>query len=226
MTAGKLFLDFDGTLVSNKKRLYRFFRENIEPEFRNVLTINEFWNLKRLGINEIDWLNSQFSADLNLSLWNKKKLEEIEEWHYLSYDILFPASPGALDSLSTRFEIILVSRRSNADNFYKELDSFGLRKYFSDIILIPHNGEPKSTWITNRYKNIQQNELLVGDTEDDMRAGLALGLRTFFVLSGIRGPWMIQKYFANEKHKIKMIPSIKTLERYIGQEAVSENKIL
>lgn len=41
--------------------------------------------------------------------------------------------------------------------------------------------------------DVKKDDILVGDTEDDLVSGFNLGCKTYFVLSGIRGEWLKQK---------------------------------
>jgi phosphoglycolate phosphatase-like HAD superfamily hydrolase len=215
LATNKVFLDFDGTLISNKARLYAFYYENIGLPYRNLLNINEFWSLKKLGIHEIEWLNSNSTANLNIKEWDKKKLKNIESLHYLTYDKLFPFTRAILDYLTLKFPIFLVTRRSNIENLYTQLTSLDLVKYFKDVIIIPHNKEPKAIMLKAIVKDVGSTDVIVGDTEDDVAAGIGLGMKTFFVLSGIRGRWVVQKYFSEQIEKVRIIPSIKSLKRYL-----------
>jgi phosphoglycolate phosphatase-like HAD superfamily hydrolase len=215
LTKHRVLLDFDGTLISNKRRLYAFYYENIGQAYKQVLNINEFWSLKKLGIHEIGWLNSKCDSNMDIKEWEEKKFHDIESLHYLKYDQLFPFTRTTLNYLDEKYIIYLVTRRTNEENLYRQLASLELSRYFKEVIVIPHNGEPKANILKGAIKNIGPEDVIVGDTEDDIATGILMGVKTFFVLSGIRGRWVIQKYFSDQVGKIIVIPSINKLKKFL-----------
>jgi phosphoglycolate phosphatase-like HAD superfamily hydrolase len=203
-----IYFDFDGTLVSNKRRLYTYFINNIDPQYKNVIPINEYWNLKRLGIHEVYWLNLKYNTNIDITEWDKKKAAEIENIEYLEKEYLFPYTKSVLSHLQEEYNLYLVTRRSNQKNVINEIESFKLDSFFREIIVLAHGDLSKADVIKKSIKGISIDDIFVGDTEDDIFSGLSLGVKTFFVLSGIRGKWMLNKYFSNAKDKIGVIQSI------------------
>ncbi len=189
----KCFIDFDGTIVSNKKRLYYFYINNIPTQFQGLIDINDFWTLKRYGIHEIEWLNNKLNANINRVEYDEKKKELIETEQYIQFDELFPFSISALKRISKDFSLILVSRRSNPQQLMKEIEIFNITSFFTNFIILPHGNQTKANAITQQYQ-IQNNDILIGDTEDDIKSGCLLKINTYFVLSGIRDKWILNKF--------------------------------
>lgn len=194
------FLDFDGTLVSNQYRLYQFFINNIPKDYKYVLSVDEFWSLKKMGIHEIEWVNYIYHLDLSVEKWNQKKKEKIESLEYLQYDKLFDFTVHALNKLRESYKLILVSRRSKKENLLKEIKWLNLMDFFDNIHILSHGNESKSSIIKN-YK-LAGNDILVGDTEDDFMAGISMGIKSYMVLSGIRSEWILKKYGVESKVNI------------------------
>lgn len=187
-----LYMDFDGTLVSNKQRLYRFFINNIPDEYQEVLSEDAFWELKRKGIHELDWINSHYNACLDKCSYDEQKKRDIEKPEYLQYEMLFPCTIDSLIKLHSRYRLVLVSRRSKPEGLYAELERFSLRNLLDEIHVIPHDGTPKDEYIRKQFK-VSMRDVFVGDTEDDIVAGRKLNIRTYLVLSGIRDEGIITK---------------------------------
>ncbi|WP_066021820.1 MULTISPECIES: HAD hydrolase-like protein [Clostridium] len=206
MDKRKCFIDFDGTIVSNKIRLYKFFIDNIDEKYKNVLTIDEFWSLKRMGINEIDWLNKMYDSRLDKKKWNKLKKSKIESLDYLRYNKIFEFSRSSLEKLSKRFELILVTRRSNTENFLYEIKSLKIKDIFYDILILEHGDRNKSSIIQSKYK-VNSNDIIIGDTEDDIKAAEELNIKGILVQSGIRSTWILNKYF-KEYSKVACIKNL------------------
>lgn len=206
------YIDFDGTIVSNKKRLFHFFQDYIPIEYKNVLTLNEFWNLKKLGVNEIDWLNQHFSTNIDYNKFLVRKKSEIESIHYLMMDSLFPFAKEALFRLSKIFNLIIVSRRSHPENLIEEIHWLKIDKFFFDIGVVAHGGMSKSQYIKNNYF-VSSHDIIIGDTEDDIQSGINLGINTFFVLSGIRDRWIIQTF--QDHHSLHIVKNLKNVIDYL-----------
>lgn len=203
-----MFIDYDGTLVSNKRRLFRFFVENLPETMKSIITEDEFWNLKLLGIHEIDWVNNHFGLGIDKEIWDIRKKNNIEEEYYLNFNEIFHFSIPTLQYLQQDYELYLVTRRSNKRNLFREVQRNNMSKYFKDIIVVPHtNNICKSKYIEDSI-SVSPNDIFVGDTEDDMKAGLKLGVKTYFVRSGIRSDWILRKYFIDKITEIKRVDNI------------------
>ena len=203
-----LYMDFDGTLVSNKQRLYRFFINNIPEEYRSVLSVDSFWELKRKCVHEIDWLNSQYQANLDKVSYNELKKSDIEKLEYLQYEELLPRTIDALHKLRTKYRIILVSRRSIPEGLYTELERFAIKELLNEVHVLPHDKTTKDEYIKKTF-DISGNDVIVGDTEDDITAGYALQIKTYLVLSGIRDESVIPRLGLKG---IKVIPDISLID--------------
>lgn len=179
------YIDFDGTIVSNKKRLYQFFVDHIPEQFRQSLTEDEFWALKRMRVHEVEWLNSAMNAGLDKVSYDALKIEEIENERYLTLDYLIDPVGKALTRIGERYNLVLVSRRTHSEALLKEIDRLGVKPYLDDILIVPHGQMKKSEYIRSRYE-VHEDDIMIGDTEDDVRCGHELGIKTYFVLSGIR----------------------------------------
>lgn len=185
------YIDFDGTIVDNKFRLFQFVRDNLPSKLKNPLTIDAFWDLKRQGINEADHLNDNFGANIDINEWNRKKFAVIESDVYLKYDRLFDFSIEALTILRNTYDLILVSRRERESGLRQQLARSSLMDFFEDIIVLKHGGITKAEAIRSRY-TVSKDDILIGDTEDDICSGENLGIKTYFVLSGIRDKWIMK----------------------------------
>lgn len=206
----KCFIDFDGTIVCNKRRLYKFFLNNIEKKYEEVFTEDEFWTLKRLGVNEIDWINSKFCESISKKNWNDKKIKLIETEEYLKYDRLFSYSKQALEKLSEDYQLILISRRSNASGLLSQLEELEIKNLLDEILIVPHDNQTKAEFILRNNIKVGNEDIFIGDTEDDIDSGIALGVKVFFVKSGIRSNWIIK---VNNKYKNVII--VKTINEVI-----------
>ncbi|MDF2881842.1 MAG: family hydrolase [Clostridiaceae bacterium] len=204
------FIDYDGTLTCNKKRLYTFFIQNVPTKYKSVLSEEEFWSIKKLGINEIEWINNKFNDTLNGKCWNELKKQCIENEEYLLYNKLFDYTKCELERLKEDYRLILVSRRSNAKNLISEMEREGIIHFFDDIVIVPHDKYSKAEHI-RRNKNIEltNDDIFIGDTEDDIITGIELNIEMYFVKSGIRSNWIISKLGVADYKKLQIINDIR-----------------
>ena len=203
------FTDFDGTLTDNRQRLFRFYTEHIPEEYRGLLTVDAFWEMKRNGIHEIANLEKEHGARIDRAAYDAEKKRVIENEEYLLLDEVFPFAKEALENIRQKYEPVLLTRRSHEDAFLREWERTGLGPLFTAVHVIPHSYGTKAEFIAKHYDVDPSKDVIVGDTEDDVRAGEELGIRAFLVLSGIRGDWIVRKYFAGYADRIRVITDIR-----------------
>lgn len=191
-------MDFDGPINDNSRRLYRFMINNISTDISRVISLEEFWTLKRLGIHEADWVGHSLGITINKAVWNRRKSIEIEKEAYLRYDQIHFGAKDALGELAKYYNIVIVTRRNNADGVKRQIEKYGLNSLISSLLVIPQGKVTKAEIISARFL-VGANDIFVGDTEDDIISGLELGIETIFVLSGIRSKWIVSKLKAVDK---------------------------
>jgi len=212
------FTDFDGTLTDNRKRLYRFYMEHAPKNGPKLLTEEDFWAGKRAGIHELEPRPGDSAAErIDASVraeYDAEKKRVIESDAYLELDAIFPYAGEALRRIAEDHTLILLTRRSHADAFYREWERSGLGGYFDAVHVIPHSYGGKAEFIRENYSVDPARDVIVGDTEDDLKAGTELGMISYLTLSGIRDTWIIEKYFEKEKDRIRVIGDIRELEHW------------
>lgn len=179
------FIDFDGTLVDNKLRMYRFCCDYCCEEFSSVLTMDEYWGLKRFGVDELSVVDGVLGTTHDSNRYAEAKLLHMEDEAYLELDELVEGSEEALNLLGREYKLVLVTRREHPRRLMREVDRLGVRVYFENVIVIPHDNTSKSDAIRQRFE-FSKESVIVGDTEDDLAASIELGITGVFVLSGIR----------------------------------------
>lgn len=187
------YLDFDGTIVDNRWRMYSFCCDWFPvADFSRYLSIEDYWAMKRLRIDEARWFAETLSIEVDAGAWRQAKLGHIEDDKYLQMDALIPNALEALKGLSDLGDVVLVSRRERADALYIQIERLGVAPYFSDVTVIDHQSGTKADVVKARY-DVYDCDYFIGDTEDDFSTGLELGIRTVLVLSGIRAGWLFEK---------------------------------
>ncbi len=195
------YMDFDGPINDNSRRLYQFMIDNIPLRLMNVLSLEEFWSLKRMGIHEVDWLNNNFNTNIDKLMWDEKKRKDIESSRYLKLDVIQNGGVHALSSLAEVYKINIVTRRNNKHGVLRQIKEYGIDSYLSGLTVIEQGKKTKAEVICSKY-TVGDQDILIGDTEDDLIAGQTLGICTFFVLSGIRDKWILHKIGITDRVKV------------------------
>ena len=186
----KMFFDLDGTLIDNKEKSYRVYADILSEAGYAFVTRTEYWNAKRKGVQEIQIL-ARTSADPYYDEYIQKRTELLESDLYLSYDSLHEGVIKTLESLSKKFQLVLVTLRKSRIQLDKQLISLGIKDYFADVLSSGEEVHPRWMVKYNLIKEYIKTEspfshILIGDTESDIRAGIMLRFKTIAVLNGIR----------------------------------------
>jgi HAD superfamily hydrolase (TIGR01549 family) len=187
LKAAGIFLDLDGTLVDSTQAYieaarvaYRELKQDM-PELKVVLEIP-----RRLeqGLT----VNSLIEGDA------KKFLHIYLDAYYSLTEAktkLLPNTTSALEALSQKSKLGLITMRHFPNQVVqKELDFFGIAKYFSHVVTALDTSKPKPSPEAlikcARALDVEIYDcIMAGDSVNDVRAGKAAGARTVAVLSGL-----------------------------------------
>jgi len=192
-----IFFDLDGPIIDVSDRYFRLHRHIVQQFGGKVMDKATFWHLKRdrqslpvlLGMT-----GSQISEEAYRAQW----FRNIESLEYLQYDTLIPGARVQLERLCKCFTLILVTLRQRREQLEVQLKQHHLRSFFTSVL--SSNPPVTGGWETKQRLIresgfLNETAIVVGDSEVDIRAGKALGLKTVAVLSGIRN----QQILAEER---------------------------
>jgi phosphoglycolate phosphatase len=182
-----IFLDLDGTIVDPRQAYFEAaqigFRAIAQepPEMKVVLEIP-----KRM--EQCLSLDDLVCGDLD-----KFKVAYLQAYHVLTEckTKLLPNVSRAIEDLSLKAKLALITMRHVPNQVVrKELDCFGVGKYFSSVMTAFDTSKPKPS-PEAIFKGIQNLNvdigdcLIAGDSVNDIRAGKAAGIKTVGLLSGL-----------------------------------------
>ena len=104
---------------------------------------------------------------------------------------LFPNVAATLEALSGRAKLALITMRHVPNQvIYKELDYFGVAKYFTHIVTAMDTAKPKPSpealvQCVEALDLEMCDCIIAGDSVNDVKAGKAAGARTIGLLSGL-----------------------------------------
>jgi len=189
----RLFIDFDGTLIDSRVRQYELF---VEICGNTTITLGEYWNAKRDGINQSDMLSkyAEFTPDEEW-VFKKKWMEAIEEQTRLLQDELIDNAQAFLSESAKHFNLYLVTGRQHRDRLIDQMQQLGIVRYFSGVLNTAQR-IPKAQLVRANAASAT-GDVFIGDSGEDILAGKELGIFTVGVTSGASTAERLVKYGPN-----------------------------
>jgi len=182
-----LYLDLDGTLLDIREKYHRLHCRIALDLGREPLPRGTFGARKRSGAAlEVllpDWEEAARAE------YSRRWLAEIERPLYTRFDRLVPGARESLVRLAPRFELVLVTLRREGEELRRQLRSLGVAQLFSRLLVRGDHGGAELTKAQLLRLTVPPDErgsIVVGDSEEDVRAARALGSPFVAVLTGVR----------------------------------------
>lgn len=182
-----IFLDLDGTIVDSKEAYIEAARIAFQsvgqkpPEKKTALEIP-----RRLeqGLTISDIMNGDTKKFLVVYLKTYYSITQEKTK-------LLPNVSETIEILSEKAKLALITMRQVSKQvIIKELDCFGISKYFTHVVTALDTSKPKPSpeALIKCVKALDVEIcdcIIAGDSVNDVRAGKAAGARTVAVLSGL-----------------------------------------
>lgn len=167
-----LFLDFDGSLLDCRRRLYGLLSE-LAPD--HGLSLDEYWILKREGLTQPELLRQRLGfSESAVAEYRRRWLEHIEEDFRLDQDVLFPGLESFLRRQAEIRNLYLVTNRQSRERTVRQIGCLGLANYFQKILVTEHKCS-KSDMVRNVGLIPASQDIFLGDTGEDILAARELG---------------------------------------------------
>jgi len=185
-----LFLDFDGTLLDSRKRLYHLFSFLVPT---SKLSFTDYWKLKRAGIGHKEILQKQFSYQEDaLADFQQQWHKLIEEPEWIKYDTAFPGVTEKLVELKEKYALCLVTARQYHTVVQQQLTELNWINLFKYVLVTAQQTE-KQILIAQNVA-VTSADWIIGDTGKDVQTGKLLNIKTAAVLSGFLSKEKLMKY--------------------------------
>lgn len=172
--------DFDGTLISICKRDYNVYSDILLHNNFKPLDFDLYWEYKSERTPLYDLLNINNKIDYDFYyLYLNQRNEKIESPEYLFYDELFDGTTDILKFISLKYDCYLVTSRFNTEATLNQIEKFGIKDFFKEIIITKKNK-------LDAYSKIPNLHLIVGDSENDILPANELKVNSFALTTGIR----------------------------------------
>jgi phosphoglycolate phosphatase-like HAD superfamily hydrolase len=192
----KLFLDLDGPILDTAGRNHQVYRALVEKlGGMTALSQDEFWSLKREGLSSADLLRREpGTTGVNLAHFQHGWLTEIESPQSLTHDRIHAGAAERIREWRARFPLVLVTLRQNRGLLEEQLKRLRLMDHFEAVL--SDNPNRGKGWELKREliaeSGCSPGDIIVGDTEVDIRAGKLLNIATVGVSSGVRSHAFLQ----------------------------------
>jgi phosphoglycolate phosphatase len=182
-----IFLDLDGTIVNSTAAYVEAARIAARAIGKNPPQIKEALEIPRL-IEQGQAINDLTPSE------TKKFLSVYLEAYYSSTETktkLLPNVSATLEVLAGKSKLALITMRHVSNQvILKELDCFGIAKYFTHVVTALGISKPKPSpeglIQCTKVLNLKMCDcIIVGDSVNDVRAGKAAGAKTVALLSGL-----------------------------------------
>ncbi|HMR72896.1 MAG TPA: HAD hydrolase-like protein [Candidatus Saccharibacteria bacterium] len=181
-----IFFDFDGTLADPVDRHYAVYAAVMKEMDGTPLSKHEYWARKRSKIGWDVLLPESGVEIARKAEFLGKFIQLIEDRTYLEIDELLPGAYVTLEALSKHNECYLVSLRRNNDNLLYQLEHLGIQGFFKDILSGHSEADGEDVKSEIIEARVSGYDLVVGDTEADVRAAQLLHIPVAAVTTGIR----------------------------------------
>ncbi|MDQ3680157.1 MAG: HAD family hydrolase [Actinomycetota bacterium] len=182
-----IVFDLDGTLLDVSSRHHLVYDDLVRSLGGKPLDKERYWRLKRSMATWTEILGLSDVASQATPGFLERFSEDIEKEDRLAWDVIVPSAEEVLDSLSQEHDLYLVSLRRSAVALGLQLEALGLKRRFREIVSAAgsRDAHQQKAGLVRTLVGDRRG-VMVGDTEADVLAARALGMRSVAVMSGIR----------------------------------------
>lgn len=180
-----VYVDFDGTIVDVMKRYHGVLAEYLaEAGVENNLEYSKYISLKRVGYKDHEIAKKCCGSEIQISEYVLYKREQLEKKRWLRLDRLIGEPIKAYNQLKARdYDVKLLTQRNSESNLLEEIEWLQIVHAFDGIIVVkPQKGNAKLEYLK---EVICREDILVGDGPLEMECAKLLGVRGYFVRTGL-----------------------------------------
>ena len=219
--SARIYLDLDGTLVDVQERYCRLHTDIAKGLGFQPMPPYRFWAQKRRGA-PLETILSDWDEPARRA-YNRLWLASIEAPDYLRLDKLVPGTREALETLTQRFRLVVVTMRRNGSELRRQLRELEIDDYLTAVIAAadyPSADYTKVQLLRLSGEKNGQRAIVVGDSEADVQTARDLGAPAVCVLSGIRdGP------FLKALDPDYIVPSVSQLPKLVCNSVWAERMV-
>lgn len=177
----KIFLDLDGTLINIDGRWYALHADLSKKYEAKPIQKQKYLVMKKSGIPESEIMNKSDIKKDYLNKYLRERIEKIESKEYLKFDKLKNGARQFLKKLQLNYEIILLTNRKNRLDCLGELQKLKIFNFFDRLYTLRKYSKEQVLKLEKT-----NNSIYVGDTLDDYKLAVNLGVKPFILTDGAR----------------------------------------
>ena len=190
-------IDFDGTLICPKHRIYKLFCE-LAPQ--PALSFDAYWALKMAGLSNADILRRYYDwLDTQINRFNSLWMSTIETRDYLKLDNLITGVPSALVTLKSLGALYLCTSRQYESGVVSQLQEHDIFAIFERVI-VTGKARDKAEAILDCNLDLTNDCWLIGDTGKDVITSREINIRSCAVTTGVMNIFNLRKYAPDAIH--------------------------
>jgi phosphoglycolate phosphatase len=182
-----IFLDLDGTIVDPRQAYLEAAQIGFQAIGQKPPESKIAFEIPKRMEQGLDF------SDLVYGELNKFKTAYLQSYHILTEGKtkLLPNVTKTIETLALKAKLALITMRHVPNQMViKELNVFGIGKYFSSVMTsldtVKPKPSPEAIFKCIQDFNVESSDcLMVGDSVNDIRAGKAAGIKTVGLLSGL-----------------------------------------
>lgn len=186
----QIFFDLDGPILDVSRRHYEVYCHTVSSLGGAPLDYISFWTAKREKQSDERIAERSGIGHAGVQAFRRFKVELIESASFLMLDRIQEGVLERLEALANKHSLVLVTLRNSRLELDDQLQRLDLSRYFTAILSGRERGaegwQLKTELIRGLNCPVSRADWLIGDTETDVLAGKALGIRTAAVTNGIR----------------------------------------
>ncbi|MCL1965791.1 MAG: HAD family hydrolase [Candidatus Bathyarchaeota archaeon] len=182
-----IFLDLDGTIVDPRQAYVEAARIGFHAIGQELPEVSVVFEIPK-RMEQSRALDDLINGDLSIF-----KRAYFQAYHVVTEEktTLLPNMLKTVEALSLKAKLALITMRHVPNQaVVKELDFFGIGKYFSSVMTAFDTSKPKPS-PEAIFRGIEKFNvetcdcLIAGDSINDIKAGKAAGIKTVGLLSGL-----------------------------------------
>lgn len=178
----KIFFDLDGTLIDSSQRMYALFCK-LNTNYK--MCYDKYWNIKKQGISQKQMLMTYFNyLENECKEFHNNWMNNVENDDLLLLDRTFDDTIEVLEKLFINNDLFIVTARQKKDRTIKELENLKIIKFFKSIFITEQKID-KEEIIKNNVPYANGDDIIIGDTGEDIETGIKLGIKKFGITTGM-----------------------------------------
>ena len=163
-----IFIDFDGTIINDKKKQYKAFLKTVNTlKLHPDLNFEKYLEFKSNNLNNYDVMQSVSKTSINKFEFNRIFKKQIEKIRFLYEDKLFDDSLNFLKTINEKgYKCYLVTNRQFSLRLLVQLNYLKINRFF-DQIIISSEYNNKFTAVNSRNITLNQNDFFISDNMQD-----------------------------------------------------------